>query len=240
LETMVMFKPRITDASENLFYSFGLYLEARLKADPAATGLFGTLEKAQRNLSAANERELKARAEAFIALAARDHDDFVLERLISKFELALLFEVDKNRTSPVYERFFPKGLSYESQLSAEARIDRSKFIEAALADLDHVEAAAASVKTGTPGKISFKSWKSTLALQRSKLEAAVATYRAAKGAHDGAQAAEVKERSAWLDTYVSIHVDLLKLFPGDRRKADSFFRPHTHKRRRKDDATSAA
>ncbi len=240
-----MFNPSTKYSSEVLYYTFGVYLEARLKAEPIAAGLVGLFEKAQRELISSNDRELKARIAAQIARAARDHESLEMERLISKFEMALLTTVDRNRMSPMYKFFFPDGLKTIGRIGSLEKIERAKVLESALAGLgrsDVVDKTAPVAlghveKTETGPAVSLKVWLPRFTAQRIKLEAAVSARLDAKVSHTDAQAFEVKQRAHWTATYDAVHVDLLKLFPGDRKKVNSFF--HARPRRREDDAKPA-
>ncbi len=48
-----MFSPKMNWSSETILYTFGVYLEVRLKADPETVSLAAILEKAQGDLGAA-------------------------------------------------------------------------------------------------------------------------------------------------------------------------------------------
>jgi len=223
-----MFNPRDHWSSETILYTFGIYLDVRLKADPETVGLAEILEKAQSDLGAANVREQKANIALQAAIAARDHADFKMERVVSKFEDALSYVVDREHDSPMYRQFFPNGKSGVSGLTAIHRVGRVKLIEARLTDLmsgstTKPDVASVTVKTVAETLLA-KSWIARLSDQRLKLEASIAVWQDSLVAYANAFRAEVHERNEWKIAYRLIYAKLLELYPADRKKVESFFR----------------
>lgn len=205
-----MYVPHISRASETLLDIFGAYLSSRLKAHPETAGLLSVFEKSQTALNVANDTQRKARRGLQDALAAREYAEFLMDRLVSKFQLAVLAHVESDRTSALYDRYFPKGSAPHALISPVRQIERVKVFESDLA--------------GAADAAPLKSWLPRLADQRIKLEKAIAAWHDAKVAHTEAQKLEITERSNWLVAYKMVHVDLLKLYATDRKKVESFFR----------------
>ncbi len=220
--------PNMDWSSETILYTFGVYLDVRLKADPETVSLAVILEKAQSDLTVANAREQKANIALQAAVAARDHVDFQMERLVSKFEDALSYVVDRKHSSPMYRQFFPDGLTGDSKLGVIDRVARVKVLEVGLAGLldgsmTKVDPAVATAKA-VLDVLSPKSWIAKLSDQRLKLEASIAVWQDALVAYTHAFAAEVRERNEWKIAYRTIYAKLTELYPADRKKVESFFR----------------
>ncbi len=206
-----MFIPQLKVSSETLLYTYGVYLHAKLKAGPLTGDLVATLEKAQQALSDVHDREFSARIDLTLARAARDEEDFTMDRLLSHFELAVLTEVERDRSNPIYARLFPKPMSVVARMSPTRELDRVKRIEAVLAGA--AEAAA------------LTKWMPKLAEQRAKLETAFVAWQTVRHHVAEVRTSEALEKKRWLGTYVTIHGDLQTIFPTDRKKVESFFRP---------------
>jgi len=206
-----MFAPSNTYSSEKLLDLYGTYLIARLKADPAVASVHVSFEKSQVALNKANERQRSAGRSLMEAVAARNYAAFLLWQEVSQFQRAMLVHVHGKRETPLYVRYFAEGEPPFSTLSMPRRIEKVNVFEADL---------------GTePDAVGLKPWAPRLAEQRVALEKSIAAWQHAKVLHLQAQDAEVTERSNWLKTYRTVHAELVKLFPVDRKKVDTFFRP---------------
>ncbi len=205
-----MFQPMIKNSSERLLDTYGVYLEAKLGAHPPTAALFAIFEKAQQVLAAANDRERKAMRAVHLALATRDDADFMMDRLLSKIELAVLSDVERDRTHPVFVRLFPVPVSAYSELSPVRTLETVLKLETELA-----------ASTDLP---SVQVWVPALAAERATLDSAIAAWQKAKLAHTETRTAELIERQSWLNAYNEIHADLVKQFPNDRKKVENFFR----------------
>jgi hypothetical protein len=190
---------------------YGTYLAARLKADPMTGGLHSVLSKASAALATAHARERKAQSDLQEVQSARDYADFLMDQLLGEFESAVYAVAKRDRSHPLYVRLIPKPVSKQVRTLPAEQVVRVASIEKDLAE------------AGIPEVL--KPWLAKLADQRVKVEKAIAAWREAWLAHSTALYAEVNERSRWLHTYRSIHADLVKMFPGERKKIDSFFRP---------------
>ncbi len=205
-----MYRPDKTLSSERLIDTFGVYLEAKLSAHPETAGLFATFEKAQLALIAANHRERRAQRAVHLALASRDDADFLMDRLLFKFQLAVRSDANGDRTNAGYKRLFPVPVSDHEGLSPVRKLGIVMNLE--------------SVMVGSTDVPSVKAWMPLMAAQRAKLQEALAVWEKAERAHAEMFAAELVERDRWRDTYDAIYADLIKLYPGDRKKVESFFR----------------
>ncbi len=212
-----MFTPSDTYSSETLLDVYGRYLGARLKADPSVADVQSGFEKAQDALSRANDRQRSARRGLQDALAARDYAAFLLSRVLAHFRLAVLGHVDFARAGPLFARYFPEGERRFTLLPLPRRIERIKILEADLVT--------------APDAAGLRSWGLKFAEQRENLERAIAEWQQARVVHTEAQGAEVTERSYWRNAYRTAFADLVKLFPADRRKVETFFRPGPARRR---------
>ncbi len=206
-----MFTPRSSYSSEILLDVYGTYLIARLKADPTVASVHAGFEKAQVTLTKANDRQRSSRRIVQETLSARDFAAFVLSRQVSQFQLAVLAHVDRERSSPLYGRYFPDGITGFAGLSLARLIEKVKVFETDLA-------SAADA-------VALKSWAAKFADVRGQVEKAIAAWQQAKVVHTEAQNAEVTERANWLNAYRTVHADLVKLSPADRKKVETFFRP---------------
>ncbi len=212
-----MYPPQKTNSSEVMVDMFGHYLQARLKADPEVADLDVTFECAQSALERACEARRTARRALQQALAARDYAAFMLVRQVSYFQLALLAHVDRDRGNPLYRRYFPDGITPVVELPPGPLVETVRVMEAGL-----------EAQSDAPG---LAPWRGRLAADRSKLEAAAAALQEARVAHERAWGAERTARAGWLDAYRSTYGDLVKRFPSDRSKVESFFRPGRKSRR---------
>ncbi len=151
-----------------------------------------------------------------------------MERLVSKFEDALSYVVDREHDSPMYRQFFPNGKTGISELTPINRVGRVKLIEARLADLMSGSTAKPDVAVATvkmvADALSVKTWIAKLSDQRLKLEASIAVWQDSLVAYANAFRAEVHERNECTIAYRTIYAKLLELYPADRKKVESFFR----------------
>lgn len=212
-----MYTPYKQWSSEVLLDLFGLYLHARLNADPATHGLATIVDKAQSSLRIANERERKAFQVLQFAIAERDHAVFALRRTIVQIEGTLWLFVGKNRGDNTYRMYFPVGLT--------------PVLESPLAEMMNTVGTLEAALREAPAGFPLKPFLSKLTAAREALEKPEAALKAATIAHDQAYNAEVAERGLWLETYRAVFGELTKLFPSDRGRVDSYFRPgRKHKR----------
>jgi len=207
-------------SSETLLDVYASYLGARLKADPITGAVHSVFLKAKTALDAANTRQRQALSDLQELQSARDYADFVLDELLGEFEAAVFTAAKRDRKNPLYLRIFPKALSVQTRTSPTKQIERVKTIEKDLA-----EATTPSV---------LKTWLAKMVDLRAKLEKAIDVWSEARIAHSTAQFAEKEERTRWLRAYQVIHAELVKLFPGNRKKVDSFFRPAPKTTRREE------
>ncbi len=213
--------PQDHRSSEFLLGYYGSYLKARLKADPAAGGLVKSIETAQDSLRSANEKE-RAAAQALLESAAiRDHADFVLVRTVRDFEVMLLAHVKRDQASVTYRQYFPGGIDGFRSSPRGERLQRVLHMETLLAE--------------SQAHFMIKTFARALGESRVALEKAVHSWKVAHSAHFALRESEKAERDAWLRSYQSVYGGLLILFPGDREKVESFFRPGPNRRR---DATT--
>jgi len=188
----------------------GAYLGARLKVDPRTVGLHPAFLQATAALRAADERQRRALAELQEAQSARDYAAFVLDDVLGQFEPAVLTAAGRDRRGALFRRYFPKSLSLLVRLRPAEQVEWVRSIET---DLAEATAPAA-----------LRPWLPRLAELRAKLEKAIDAWREASIARSTARFAERHERSRWLYAYQAVHADLIKAFPGARRKVESFFR----------------
>ncbi len=199
-------------STERLLDVYGAYLRARLTAHPESAPLVHTLADASSALVAANERQREALATLQDALSSRDYAALVTDRMLTQFRLAVLSHVNSDRSDRLYARYFPKSsLGPQAQMSPAWLVARINRLTAYLED------------DGSPEAL--KPWASRLTEQRIALEKTMSVAGVADDTHANAQLAEVMQRSTWLGSYRGIYGDLIKLFPADRKKVESFFRP---------------
>ncbi len=221
-----MYKPEKTLSSERLMDTYGVYLEAKLSARAETMGLFGVFEKAQHALFAANHRERRAQRAVHLALASRDDASFDMDRLLMKVELSVLADVNRDRTSEAFKRLFPVPVSDHAALSPVRKLDIVKRLEA--------------VMVASTDVASVKAWSPLVAGQRAKLETAIAFWQKARQFHVETYAAEKVERDRWRETYDVIQGELIKLYPGDRKKVDAFFRRGPKPKRAEEESSPPA
>ena len=205
-----MYRPEKTLSSERLINTYGVYLEAKLGAHPETAGHFATFEMAQLALMAANHREQRAQRAVHLALAKRDDAAFLMDRLLFKFQLAVRSDANGDRTNAGYLRLFPVPVSDHENLSPVRKLEIVRKLE--------------SVMIGSTDVPSVEAWMPVVSAHRAALEEALAAWVKATQAHVEAYAAELVERDRWSDTYDVIHGELIKLYPGDRKQVESFFR----------------
>ena len=171
--------------------------------EAAVQALVAVLSKA----TIATEAAVDAR---IIGLARLTRADFELDELLRQLELDLLKAVSKNRKDPLYRAVLPNGLSTVIALRGAAQ---SEAIDTIVKALDKRAPALA------------KEYSKEL-LRLAKL--AVDAEKAWKKAETNASAVFGEEVLARLDLVRQLQKNegaLLSLFPGQRRRVRSFYRP---------------
>jgi len=123
----------------------------------------------------------------------------------------LLVHVGKNRKSDLYRKIFPQGLVAVTGARIEDEVRAVKVLEEAIArELAGVDFA---VELGPK-----------LRAAREEVEVQLPPYQAALDALAAAWAAELAARHGMRRQYRVVHAELVKLFPDNLRKVNSFFR----------------
>jgi hypothetical protein len=119
--------------------------------------------------------------------------------------------VNKNRSEMDYRQFFAGGLTPVLESPRAVKISLVRTIEGLL------------VAGRGPKEVS--TWAASLAVHREDLEKAAAGYDAARVAQRTARASEVAARERWRRAYRALYGELIRRYPGDRQRGESYFRP---------------
>ncbi len=212
-----MHVPRATTATERIVDNYGVYLSARLKAEPAARRLVPEYAKADRALREVRARERAAHTAVKEAEAARDFADDEARTALVVVEVAVRSLVNGNRKAPVYHAYFPRGLTPLSEGSPEQRVEYMAVVERMLSREPRDSAPAGEHRR--------------FAKAHADLARAMRELTAARTAHEMARRREVEARVRWQAAYRKIHASLTLLFPSNPRKVESFFHAGPKKRR---------
>lgn len=183
---------------------------AALTADKATEHLAAGVEQVVKNLKSAVETAEDAEDARLIALARLARADFELDEALRQLELDLQKATNKNRKDPLFRAILPDGLASVVALRGTEQAEVVDRIVKAL------EKRAASLS---------KSYsKDLLRLAKAAVDAE-ATWRRATTTASAAFGEEVLARTELVRQLQKNEGALLSLFPGQRRRVRSFYRP---------------
>lgn len=192
-----------------LLVPFGVYLQARLGANPETERLYTSWTSMQGRLKAATVAWEASWEAVVIARAALEYGDMVLDNAVRKVAAAVKLDLDGNVNRPEYGKLF--------------RLLPGEVVALPFAqEIEEVKALEKEIASGKP-------WKSAKALlgefkkAREGMEKTLAAYKAARiawrDAGDAVNDVEVDWRHAYRGTYGA----LVENCPADKRLIESFF-----------------
>ncbi len=204
-------------AASDVLLDNGVYTLAALGADRTTTDISAALGAMQQQLvSAASGRsaaEEAATAASALAMAA----EVEAEGIIRRIESRVLEVVNKKRGVDPYARLFPGNL--DGAISPAGRAQAAAA--AHIADL--IAPAAGPRLAGVTDEIA--NLGPELREKTAALLTRIAGLEAAEAAAVAAYGAELTCRRQWREQYRRTQALLTVLYPTDRRKVESFFRP---------------
>jgi hypothetical protein len=190
------------------------YNRASLTADPKAEHLGPALKAAEEALRLAQRNTESKEDERTEKLALLLRTDFELDDRTRTVQLEVLLATGKDRSSPLYQATFPRGLSALVGLRGEVQARETKALVRAL------EERAPEIAKKHGGELD------KLADQCISAETA---WREAETAAAHAFGEERIARSELVRQMQCTEGALLAIYPGQKRRVRSYFRP-THRR----------
>ncbi len=199
------------DASTALWVRVALYVIARLTRNKVTRDLIPVIQPALDALDAAAAAMERAERALVAARAHYDGADDDLDEVVTAFEGQLYLAVGKNRKAALYQKCFPNGLLAVTGARIPDEVRLVKTLEGAIArELGDADYA----KRLLPG----------IAAAREEVEAQVPLLQKALDAAAAAWSVELGARHDIRRQYRIIFAELVKLFPDNTRKVNSFFR----------------
>lgn len=219
-----MDNPRDDTGNEQLF-TRGAFTMASVRADPDTNGLevafaavHGQLKTKARHIEDLEETVEERQA----VIVVRDR---ATDKIVRSFELRLLDLVDKNRDDPRYRRYFEHGLRAVTE--ADMRTIEPKLVRDMIKTLDEDQ--------NKPG---FDALHGEF---RNRLHIAVEAVEAADQACTQIESECAFEqdkvlaelRVKWVEERKKLHAELVKKFPHDAARVESYFRRFAKPRKKK-------
>lgn len=192
-----------------VLYTFSAYLLARLRSNPSLVAIAAFAQEAHNALYTALQTFLSARTETMAAAAVRDTKRFGLDVAYRSLRGAVLSLVRNDRCSKLYKAIFHDGFSAVLRGSPEEELGQAQKTLRWLAELQNPALAAA-----TEG----------LQLATDDLDTALTGYQDAEKAEESAATALNIAKEVYCTKYEQVYGKLLDTL-GERRLADSYFRP---------------
>lgn len=202
--------PAVT-SSTDLWVRVVVYLIARLTRNRLTRLLVELIQPALDSLEETAAAMKVAERAMIIARAQYDGADEELDEIVARFEGELLLHVGKNRKSPLYRKFFPKGLVAVTGAKVSDEVRLVKTIEAAIPrELPGVEFAIRLLPQITTA--------------REEMETQMAAFQVSLDASATAWAGELGARHDLRRQYRIVFAELIKIFPESMKKVNSFFK----------------
>ncbi len=219
--------PASRTSGMTLLREYGLYHQTRLDGDKNLAGMAASWRKAQERLKAKVDAHDAAAASAMTAMAVRDGEDAALDSSLRAFYGALLAKTGNDRKSPLFDIYFPQGITAIANAPMEMELQKVSILLTKLAQ-EEDEA--------------LKSHMGPITAAMNNLAAAIDHHKAAHDAELQAYGLVEQEKVNWLDAYKFDHRTLVQMFYKDRKKPDSYFKPvpKAKKRNGNGDATPPA
>jgi hypothetical protein len=211
--------PNISTDSEILLNVYGVYHLARLKADPKTRHLAKDFETMQDKLRLKMNARKDKGIEEQVELASEDYIQIELDRAIKKLERDILNEVNDNRKSPLFQKYFSKGLRYVTAAAIKSQIER-------------VENILANLGQETVGKLKSSHYNG-LKNKLSELKTAHQAVETIQTAYSNVFSEEKSARLEWRKECQQEHARLMLIFEGDKKMGDSFFKKIKGKKKEK-------
>jgi hypothetical protein len=213
-----MQKPDVRFSARKLLDSFGHYVLAQLRANPALTAEAETFATTQEDLSRKLEEYHQAVGLGVQQIAARDaaHDSLV--ETVRMFHLAVKLQAKGDLGSPLHFGYFPDGIEKVTSGTLEDCILQTQNI-------------LRQLETETIPEI-----LTHLTPLTSALEAARTALQALRDAREGRSAASkllYQEKIRWIDIYLQVYARLRIHHHRSPKRAEKYFRKS--KARRKDE-----
>jgi hypothetical protein len=213
------------DTSLAQFFPRGAFTIAAVRADPETKNLetaFATVHVNMRSKYRFVEDLEQTLEEAEAIIEVRDR---TTDKTLRSFELRLLDLVGKNREDPRYRRYFPEGLRAVTE--ADARKVEPKLVRTLIKTLDEDQ--------NKPGLSELH------AAYRDRFQTCVDAVEAADTACAQIETqwafendvALVELRNQWVEERTKLHAELVKLFPNDPARVESFFKRFAKVRKKK-------
>ena len=199
------------NASTELWVRVLVYLVARLTRNRATRDLVPVVKPALDALEAAAAAADRSERGLIEARAHRDGADDDLDEAVTAFEGELLLFVGKKRGASPYKKCFPKGLVAVTGARIPDEIRLVKTLEGTVArELKDEDFA--------------KRLLPRIAAAREEMERQVPLLTGAIEGFAGAWSVELAARHDLRRQYRIVFAELVKLFPENMRKVNSFFR----------------
>jgi hypothetical protein len=208
-----MAMPRDHYSSERILRDSGFH-HAALLADAEAKHLAEPLAAERKKLKEARDATEAAEATSTEKLAVLLRTDFELDDLVRTVNLELLVAVGKNRQDPGYRAAFPNGLSALVGLRGEAQ---AREVKRLIGVLKEATPELAESRGAALDKLADESF------------AAEKAWRDSVTAGAQAFALERIARTELIEQMQKNEGALTVLYPGQRRRVRSFYRP-AHRR----------
>jgi hypothetical protein len=199
-----------------------VFHKAALLADKAAEHLAASVQSVIARLKTAVDAAEAAESERVVALARLSRADFELDDRLRLLELDLQKETNKNRKDPLFRAVLPDGLSPIVALRGARQHEQVIRIAKALEKRSPELAKAYS--------------KELVRLSKAAVDAETA-WRSASTDAVAAFGDEVLARTELVRQLQKNEGALLALFPGQRRRVRSFYRPTRRRGAAPDDGT---
>lgn len=204
-----MFTPAIAMQAARLRDSFGDYLVAQLKAEPALNEIANFFCEAQQRLSGRMDAHERARRVSLNALAARDRVHDRLDDAVRFFGYAVRASAIHDARAPLYRHYFPGGTPGVTR--SPLRVTVLKVVEIL-------------AKLATEERPDLKVHAAPLAEALEAMRLALDGRAEAKLEESRAWAALVAEKRHWRDAYQQVHARLRLHFHDEPRRAENYYR----------------
>jgi len=199
------------NASTRLWTRIVVYLIARLTQNRLTRHLVAFIQPALDHLEATELATFAAERALVVARAHHDGADDELDEVVTQLEGQVYLHVRKDRKSALYKKLFPNGLVAITAARIPDEIAAVKILEAAVArELDGVDFATRLLPE--------------LRAAREEIERQQPLLQTAIDALSRTWAAELAARHDIRRQYRVMFAELIKLFPENIKKVNSFFR----------------
>jgi hypothetical protein len=194
---------------ETLVNDYGVFHLSRMQAEPKTKGIAAVFQARQDALEAKGQAfnalwKAQSAAEAVLVKSDADMDNLVRELYFDKIGAC-----GNKKNDPGLKRWFPKGLKVVREAFPD-ELEKVKTLIQVLADTPDDPLAASFIPRLKPMADGYAQ--------------AIASFGAAVKAAENSWKLIEAEKVNWLGAYKKDYADILSLFNGDKRMADSFFK----------------